>query len=235
MGLTVTGGGVITKVTNFVGSITAGTTTLTTDNTLGTPAVGMVLSGGNIDAGTTISSGSGTSWTVNTTQSATTTSQVLSGTPSTASKVELTTNATNSAYLSQNNPLFQGYTGHGSYNAISLGGNYNRIVIGNLGSVTYNRGNCYNTSTGYFTCPVEGKYWISCQCQAMWSTGTYHYLQMYINDQWVTYYGHWENASSAYNSHIGCVLHLKANDTISFGYYTPGPDPYTVFQTYRLL
>lgn len=230
MGLTVTGGGVITKVTNFVGSITAGTTTLTTDNTLGTPAVGMVLSGGNIDAGTTISSGSGTSWTVNTTQSATTTSQVLSGTPSTASKVELTTNATNSAYLSQNNVFFQGWNQRGSTNTVTFG-SYNRLVLG----IQYNRGSCYNTSTGYFTCPVEGKYWIACQCESMYSTGTYHYLQMYINDQWVTYYGHWENASSAYNSHIGCVLHLKANDTISFAYYNSGPEPYSIYETVRLL
>ena len=233
MGITVSGSGVVTNVTSFVGSITAGTTTLTTDNTLGTPAVGMVLSGGNIDAGTTISSGSGTSWQVNTTQSATTTSQVLSGTPSGAANFTVTTSATNAAYLTQQNPFFQGWISNASTGAVAYGGNYNKIIIA---SPQYNRGSCYNTTTGVFTCPVEGKYWIAGQCSSMWSTNGYHYLQVYINGSWITYYAHWENASSSYNSHIGFVLHLKANDTITFSYYTGGGIvPAGFYQTIRLL
>jgi hypothetical protein len=74
-----TGSEISLAVTTFTGSITAGTTTLTTVNSPGTPAIGMILSGGNIVTGTYIVSGSGTSWTVSTPQPSTTTSAVLTG------------------------------------------------------------------------------------------------------------------------------------------------------------
>ena len=76
-------GSITTATTTFTGTITAGTTTLTTVNSPGTPTVGMILTGGNINPGTYIASGSGTSWTVSTTQTTTTTSATLTGTTNT--------------------------------------------------------------------------------------------------------------------------------------------------------
>ena len=51
----------------FTGSIN-GTTLTVTDTTNGSPAVGMVISGNSLYNGTQIISGSGTTWTVNTSQ-----------------------------------------------------------------------------------------------------------------------------------------------------------------------
>ena len=76
-------GSITTATTTFTGTITAGTTTLTTVNSPGTPTVGMILTGGNINPGTYIASGSGTSWTVSTTQTTTTTGATLTGTTNT--------------------------------------------------------------------------------------------------------------------------------------------------------
>ena len=72
-----------TTSTTFTGTITAGTNSLTTVNSPGTPTIGMVLSGGNIVPGTYITAGSGTSWTVSTLQTTTTTSATLTGTTNT--------------------------------------------------------------------------------------------------------------------------------------------------------
>jgi hypothetical protein len=54
----------------FTGSITGTTLTVTLPTLAGTVSVGMVLSGTNVTAGTVILSGSGTTWTVNTSQNA---------------------------------------------------------------------------------------------------------------------------------------------------------------------
>ena len=74
-----TGSEISLAVTTFTGTISSGSTSLTTVNSPGTPTIGMILSGGNIAGGTYIVSGSGTSWTVSTPQTATTTSTTLTG------------------------------------------------------------------------------------------------------------------------------------------------------------
>ena len=59
-------------------------------------------------------------------------------------------------------------------------GNYSKVVFNT--SVT-NRGNHYNTSTGYFTCPVAGVYYVNAFFLARALTGqTAHNVIIYKND-----------------------------------------------------
>jgi len=76
--------------TTFTGTIALNSNILTTINTPGVPAVGMELTGGNIQPGTYIVSGSGTNWIVSKTQTLATSAATLTGSPHTRSGNTLT-------------------------------------------------------------------------------------------------------------------------------------------------
>ena len=75
-----------------------------------------------------------------------------------------------------------------------------------------NVGNHYNTSTGYFTCPVAGKY----LCVGNWigNTGT-GYVGIQRNGS--TYlFNHWNTGSAWDSVSVSGIVSCAANDTISF-------------------
>ena len=92
--------------------------------------------------------------------------------------------ATNSILLdssgrstASNQPAFYGYRSAGevweNYGATPVGYNYNVAVT--------NRGNCYDTATGVFTCPIAGVY-AACPGALMGANGGFAYLFVYVND-----------------------------------------------------
>ena len=74
-------------------------------------------------------------------------------------------------------PAFYGYRSAGqvweNYGLTPVVYNYNVAVT--------NRGNCYNTGTGVFTCPIDGVYAV-CPGALMGANGSYAYLYVYLND-----------------------------------------------------
>ena len=76
-----------------------------------------------------------------------------------------------------NQPAFYGYRSAGevweNYGGTPAVYNYNVAVT--------NRGNCYDTGTGVFTCPVAGVY-AACPGALMGANGGFAYLFVYVND-----------------------------------------------------
>lgn len=88
-----------------------------------------------------------------------------------------------------------------------------------FGSVLANVGSCWNNTTGYFTCPVAGRYLVG--MSAIGAGGahgngfTYGYLYILKND--VTYhFTHWNHASYWEYVNLSGVVNCNAGDNIRF-------------------
>ena len=78
-------------------------------------------------------------------------------------------------------PFFSGYKNNGGSSVIG-------DFVCNVATV--NRGSCYNTTTGIFTCPIAGAY--SYFFQAIgWTYPGYGYLKMFKNGSAVGEFAHW--------------------------------------------
>lgn len=92
----------------------------------------------------------------------------------------------------------------------------NTIVFG---SVQANVGNCWNNTTGYFTCPIAGRYIVGMSgigAGGGHGTGfTYGYPYILKND--VTYhFTHWNHASYWEYVSLSGIVGCSAGDTIRF-------------------
>jgi len=104
-------------------------------------------------------------------------------------------------------PAFYGYRSAGevweNYGATPVGYNYNVAVT--------NRGNCYDTSTGVFTCPVSGVY-AACPGALTGANGGYVTLYVYVNDVNRTARGVHTNTSGTSNWFHGSTVFMVRCD-----------------------
>jgi hypothetical protein len=83
--------------------------------------------------------------------------------------------------------------------------------------VHYNVGNCYNASTGIFTCPVAGKYLVSIMCMTAGIDQTLDIGILINGGVSNTLVPYQSTNGGIYNQVSGMtMLSLQANDTISF-------------------
>ena len=106
-----------------------------------------------------------------------------------------------------NQPAFYGYRSAGTnwenYGATPVGYNYNVAVT--------NRGNCYDTATGVFTCPIEGVY-AACPGALTGANGGSVSLYVYVNDVNRTARGVHSNTNGANNwFHASTVFMVRCN------------------------
>lgn len=105
--------------------------------------------------------------------------------------------------LVPNQPAFYGYRSAGAvwenYGTTPATYNYNIAVT--------NRGNCYNTSNGLFTCPISGVYAV-CPGMLAGSSGNYATLQVYVNGLNKTARGVHANTNTLSNWHTSCTTFM---------------------------
>ena len=91
----------------------------------------------------------------------------------------------------------------------------NITVIG----VDENVGNCWNNTTGNFTCPIAGYYMVTMGGIAAGGghgRGTYGYPNIRKNGGW-NHFTHWSHASYWEYVNLSGILNCAVGDTISFG------------------
>lgn len=97
----------------------------------------------------------------------------------------------------------------------------NSIWVAN--SAILNNGNCYNTSTGLFTCPVAGFYRISAGILCG-QPNTYGYMMYYKSGVYSSYLNHFNgNANSVWATiTYSVVVQASVNDTLGVGVISVG-------------
>jgi len=75
-------------------------------------------------------------------------------------------------------PAFYGYRAAGE--VWENYGTTKGLYVYNFNIAVTNRGNCYDTSTGVFTCPIDGVYGV-CPGGIMGQAGRYAFLDLYVN------------------------------------------------------
>ena len=98
-------------------------------------------------------------------------------------------------------------------------GSYYRANPVTFGNVLANVGNCWNNSTGLWTCPVAGTYLVGMGGIAAGSLNGqgFSYGYFYIMKNGGTqHFSHWNHTSYWEYVSMSCMLYCAAGDTISF-------------------
>lgn len=85
-------------------------------------------------------------------------------------------------------------------------------------TVIYNTGNCYNTSTGTFTCPVAGRYRVD--VSLLTGNSGYTYWSIFRNGVELSSLFHQNRGASWNNTGNYVVAYCAANDTLQCRYWT---------------
>ena len=130
--------------------------------------------------------------------------------------------------LTPNQPIFSGYRSSGANWVGSAS-----VSIWVVNQPYVNNGNCYNTSNGYFTCPVAGYYRIFGSA-LMGNTG---YATLFMVKNGVVSvglaHGNANGASHWYVTSFQVVVYCAANDTLAIGYQTPSGGGFIYDSTYN--
>lgn len=104
-------------------------------------------------------------------------------------------------------PIFSGRVTSGGYKG-------NVTIVMNAANI--NRGNHYDTSTGFFTCPIAGAY--LCMFQGIFSASPgYGYIYIRKNNSNTDQYAHYnDNTGDWRNPSVNGVVDCNAGDTLSF-------------------
>ena len=98
-------------------------------------------------------------------------------------------------------------------------GTFYRASPVTFGSVAANVGNCWNNATGYFTCPIAGRYIVGMSGIAAGGAHgngfTYGYFDIVKNGS-TYHYSHWNHASYWEYANLSGIVTCEAGDTISF-------------------
>tara|TARA_B100002019_G_scaffold41897_1_gene35050 strand:- start:183 stop:1283 length:1101 start_codon:yes stop_codon:yes gene_type:complete len=88
-----------------------------------------------------------------------------------------------------------------------------------------NQGNHYHPTTGLFTCPVAGKYWISFQAHLQDQTGTYTTIRLKKNGTTIS--NAWKSDGSGGTLFAHAITSCSANDTLQIRVQTTDTTQYT--------
>jgi hypothetical protein len=92
------------------------------------------------------------------------------------------------------------------------GGSYNAGGGSMLITADVNRGNCWNGSTGYFTCPIAGKYMVTCGNLAGQQAG-YVWIQQNGGNAFMS---HWNHMAAWHYVTASGILNCAAGDNIRY-------------------
>jgi len=96
----------------------------------------------------------------------------------------------------------------------------------NFNTVMTNQGNHYNTSTGEYTCPVAGKYWISAQAHLQSQSGG-AYTTIRLQKNTVTQSNAWKSDGSGGTLFAHAIVSCGANDILRVRIQTNDSTQYT--------
>ena len=96
----------------------------------------------------------------------------------------------------------------------------------NFNTVHVNQGNHYNTSTGEFTCPVAGSYWIAAQAHLQMQTGG-AYTTYRLQKNGALQSNAWKADGSGGTLFAHCIVSCAANDILRVRVLTTDSTQYT--------
>ena len=133
-------------------------------------------------------------------------------------------------------PFQPTFCGISTYGSAFAGTSLTPMIFGGGANTYINQGNHYNTSTGFFTCPITGNYRVYVQGHLQEQSG---YTTLRIRRNSITVSNAWHNASVANQSGGGSlvsggIFNCSANDTLDVSFLTNRSANY-IWETYWLL
>ena len=124
--------------------------------------------------------------------------------------IEIINNAYSSNLFTLSDAGYLNLPNHPSFKAARTTGNLSATNTIIFDTIIHNTGSCYSASTGRFTAPIAGKYYICCNIFNTSGTATQSYMRVNgTNVQYCLYYG-----SGYGNMNMSNILSLNASDYV---------------------